>query len=117
MRNPTRDDVARHANVSGATVSRVLSGRNDWSISDDTRRRVMDSVQRLGYRANHSARALASGQTNMVALWINHLNTPFHSQIAHMIGFEQKPDRYRVLITELEGLEAEHSEEAHSEFV
>jgi LacI family transcriptional regulator len=117
MKNPTRDDVARHARVSGATVSRVLSGRDDWSISSETRRRVLESAQRLGYRANYSARALASGQTNMVALWINHLNTPFHSQIAHMIGFEQKPSRYRVLITELEGLEAQHSEEAHSEFV
>jgi DNA-binding LacI/PurR family transcriptional regulator len=116
MKNPTRDDVARHAKVSGATVSRVLSGRLD-SISDDTRQRVLEAAQHLSYRANHSARALATGQTNLVALWINHLNTPFHSQIAHIIGFERKPSQYRVLITELEALDAPHAEEAHSEFV
>lgn len=116
MKNPTRDDVARYARVSGATVSRVLSGRVD-SISNDTRQRVLEAAQHLSYRANHNARALATGQTNLVALWINHLNTPFHSQIAHIIGFERKPSQYRVLITELEALDAPHAEEAHSEFV
>src|SRR3569833_2021420 len=117
MKHPTRDDVAKLASVSGATVSRVLSGRDDLSISDETRRRVLESVQLLGYRTNYSARALASGQTNMVALWSNHLDTPFHSQVAHIIGFKQKPSRYRLLITELEGLHAQHFEEAHSQFV
>jgi LacI family transcriptional regulator len=116
MKKPTRDDVARYARVSGATVSRVLSGRLDL-ISEDTRQRVLEAAQHLNYRANHSARALATGQTNLVALWINHLNTPFHSQIAHIIGFEQKPSQYRVLITELERLDAPHAAEAHSEFV
>lgn len=117
VKNPTRDDVARLARVSGATVSRVLSGREDGAVSSETRRRVLDSVQRLGYRANYSARALASGQTDLVALWINHLDTPFHARIAHVFGFEQKPDRFRVLITEIEGLEAQHSEEARAAFV
>lgn len=113
-RNPTRDDVARFARVSGATVSRVLSGRQDSAIAPETRRRVLEAAQRLGYRANHSARALASGQTNLVALWINHLNTPFHSRIAHIIGFEDKPAPYRVLITELEALSA-HGRNVNSE--
>ncbi len=116
MRNPTRDDVARHARVSGATVSRVLSGRDDWAITHETRRRVVEAAQRLGYRANHSARALASGQTNLVALWVNHLNTPFHSHIAHIVGFEDKPDRYRVLITELEAMAVSNVEETHFEY-
>jgi DNA-binding LacI/PurR family transcriptional regulator len=59
-------DVARHAGVSPSTVSYVLSGKR--SISEKTRRRVMDSIQVLGYRPHAGARALASNRSNVIAL-------------------------------------------------
>ncbi|MCO5991164.1 LacI family transcriptional regulator [Actinoallomurus spadix] len=59
-------DVARHAGVSPSTVSYVLSGKR--SISDQTRRRVMDSIRALGYRPHAGARALASNRSNVIAL-------------------------------------------------
>ncbi|GGS82242.1 LacI family transcriptional regulator [Planobispora rosea] len=59
-------EVARHAGVAVSTVSYVLSGKR--AISADTRRRVLDSVQMLGYHPNAGARALASRRANVIAL-------------------------------------------------
>ena len=52
----TMADVAREANVSTSTVSRVL---NDyWSIGSDTQRRVEAAMRRLDYRPNEAARTM-----------------------------------------------------------
>jgi DNA-binding LacI/PurR family transcriptional regulator len=59
-------DVARHAGVSPSTVSYVLSGKR--SISETTRRRVLDSIDALGYRPHAGARSLASRRSNVLAL-------------------------------------------------
>ena len=59
-------DVARHADVSPSTVSYVLSGKR--SISEQTRRRVLDSIAALGYHPHAGARALASSRSNVIAL-------------------------------------------------
>jgi DNA-binding LacI/PurR family transcriptional regulator len=54
--------------VAASTVSYVLSGKR--SISSETRNRVQEAVQTLGYRPNASARALASNRSNVLALVI-----------------------------------------------
>jgi DNA-binding LacI/PurR family transcriptional regulator len=59
-------DVARHADVSPSTVSYVLSGKR--SISEQTRRRVLDSIAALGYHPHAGAGALASSRSNVIAL-------------------------------------------------
>ena len=59
-------EVARHADVSPSTVSYVLSGKR--SISEQTRRRVLDSMATLGYRPQAGAQALASLRPNVIAL-------------------------------------------------
>jgi LacI family transcriptional regulator len=59
-------DVARRADVSDATVSRVFSGRNQ--VREKTRRKVLEAAQELGYVINQRARSLASGHSNVVGL-------------------------------------------------
>ncbi|WP_456153931.1 LacI family DNA-binding transcriptional regulator [Phaeacidiphilus oryzae] len=59
-------DVAADAGVSPSTVSYVLSGKR--SISAETRRRVEQSIRRLGYHPHAGARALASSRSNILAL-------------------------------------------------
>ena len=53
---PTIQDVARHAKVSAATVSRVLS--NPERVSQSTRERVTQAVADTGYTINQAARSL-----------------------------------------------------------
>ncbi|MFC0675015.1 LacI family DNA-binding transcriptional regulator [Brachybacterium hainanense] len=67
-RSPTVYDVARHAEVSIATVSRVL--RHPDKVSETTRRRVLASVEELGYVPNASARGLAGRRTGVLGLLI-----------------------------------------------
>ncbi len=59
-------DVARHAGVSPSTVSYVLSGKRP--ISEETRRRVEESIRLLGYHPHAGARALAGRRSNVLAL-------------------------------------------------
>jgi DNA-binding LacI/PurR family transcriptional regulator len=68
---PTRDDVASLAKISGATVSRVLSGRLDLAISPNTRAKVLEAAKELGYVPNSAARALTSGKTGIVGFWVS----------------------------------------------
>jgi DNA-binding LacI/PurR family transcriptional regulator len=61
-------DVARHARVSLATVSRVLNG--NASVSAEMRERVHSAVRKLAFRPNAMAQGLRKGQTNTVALLV-----------------------------------------------
>ncbi|MCH2069642.1 MAG: LacI family DNA-binding transcriptional regulator [Shimia sp.] len=62
---PTLADVAQHANVSTATVSRCLNSPE--RVGEKTRKRVMKAVRELGYAPNFGAQALAARQTNTIA--------------------------------------------------
>lgn len=63
--NNSITEVAALANVSTATVSRVLSGRR--KKDDDIARRVRDAAQKLHYSANPAASSLRSDITNIIA--------------------------------------------------
>ncbi|RYG36186.1 LacI family transcriptional regulator [bacterium] len=69
-RRPTRKDVAALAKVSGTTVSRVLGGRADESISPTARDRVLHAARELGYAPNPAAKALRSGRTGLISFWM-----------------------------------------------
>lgn len=63
---PTMHDVAAAAGVSQATVSLVLNSASGSRFSEDTRRRVRDAVDRLGYRTNAHAKVLREGVAGMI---------------------------------------------------
>jgi DNA-binding LacI/PurR family transcriptional regulator len=63
MPTPTIYEVAKAAGVSIATVSYVLNGSR--RVAEDTRQRVLDAAQQLGYRANIMARNLRAGETRL----------------------------------------------------
>jgi LacI family transcriptional regulator len=73
QRGVTMNDVAKHAGVSRTAVSFVLNNREDASISEETRVRIADAVQALGYRPNAGARALASQRSD----WYGIVTAPF----------------------------------------
>ena len=65
-RAPVMQDVARLAGVSHQTVSRVINGAT--SIRPETRDRVLEAIERLGYRPNTAARALVSGRSATIGI-------------------------------------------------
>ncbi len=79
----TLDDLAALTGVSRATVSRVING---GSVSEATRERVMEVLERTGYRPNLAARTLASGRSGVVGV-VMHVDShelfqdPYFSQL------------------------------------
>lgn len=63
-RVPTMNDVARTAGVSSATVSRVINGTG--KVDKDTRQRVAEAIERLGYTPNFGGRFLAAGRSGTI---------------------------------------------------
>lgn len=68
-------DVARRAEVSAATVSRVLNGRR--TVDPVLAERVLDAVAELGYRRNAVARNLRKRQTNLWTVIVSDVENPF----------------------------------------
>lgn len=68
MRTPTIRDVAREAGVGVGTVSRVLN--NSPQVSPETRQRVLETIQHLGFRPNQIARQLSRGATAVRSLGV-----------------------------------------------
>ena len=64
----TSEEIARLANVSRSTVSRVIN--NYPNVPEKTRQKVLEVIQEHGYVPNSSARALAGKTNNIIALFI-----------------------------------------------
>ena len=64
----TIDDVARHVGVAKGTVSRVLNNYTD--ISEETRKRILNAVQELGYQPSATARNLKRGRQDTLGIVI-----------------------------------------------
>jgi DNA-binding LacI/PurR family transcriptional regulator len=98
-------DVARHAGVSPSTVSYVLSGKR--TISEETRRRVQESIDALGYTPHAGARALASNRSNVLALMLPlrpGIHVPVVMQFAASVATSAREYEHDVLLlTQEEG--------------
>lgn len=71
---PTMVDVGREAGVSASTVSLILSGKLD-RISDATRDRVLESVEKLQYRPNRTAQGLRTGTSDTIGFLTDEIAT------------------------------------------
>lgn len=76
----TIKDVAKRADVSVATVSRVIRGIG--YISEDAKRKVMEASEELGYVANASAQKLKNKNLETVGFIISDINNPYYFGIA-----------------------------------
>ena len=73
-------DVAREAGVSMATVSRVVNGNKN--VKENTRKKVLEVIDRLDYRPNAVARGLASKKTTTVGVVIPNITNGYFSMLA-----------------------------------
>ena len=72
-------DVAREAGVSIATVSRVL---NDIDVvNEDTKKKVLDAIKKLGYRPNIVARSLKTQRTKTIGILLPDISNQFYPEI------------------------------------
>jgi LacI family transcriptional regulator len=92
----TMADVAREADVSLMTVSRVVNDKGE--ISPSTRQRVLEVIERLGYRPSAIARGLATNRTGTLGLVVPDIANPFFSDIARGVEEEAYAAGYNVFL-------------------
>jgi DNA-binding LacI/PurR family transcriptional regulator len=82
----TMRDVARAADVSQSTVSRILSATSTKvPISEETRQKVMAVIDELGYRPNQFARSLRGRKVHMIGMLIADISNPFYHPMVRAV--------------------------------
>jgi LacI family transcriptional regulator len=76
-------DVARHAGVSTAVVSRLVNNDQALSIRAETRSRVLAAIKDLGYQPNATARSLRRSRMDAFGLIIPNFANPVYAEIIH----------------------------------
>lgn len=89
-------DVAREANVSMATVSRVVNGNQN--VKPATRKKVLEVIERLEYRPNAVARGLASKKTTTVGVIIPDISNNIYAEAARGIEDIATMYRYNIIL-------------------
>jgi LacI family transcriptional regulator len=95
--NITIYDVAREANVSMATVSRVVNGNPN--VKPATRKKVTEVIERLGYRPNAVARGLASKKTTTVGVIIPDISSTSFADMARGIEDIATMYKYNIILS------------------
>ena len=89
-------DVAKKANVSIATVSRVLSKPD--TVAEETMKKVLSVVEELNYQPNAAARQLRMAETNTILVVVPDIANTFFSKVLRGIECEARENGYEVLL-------------------
>ena len=90
-------DVARDAGVSEATASLVLNRRP--GVKKDTRKRVLEAAQRLGYTPHPIARNLATRRSNTIGLVVTDISNPFFGALTRSMDHYVKEKSYSLILS------------------
>ena len=93
---PTMADVARLAGVTAMTVSRAL--REGGAVSEETRKRIVEAAENLGYVLDGAAAGLKAGRTGFVGVIIPTLNNANFAETVQGITDRLAPSRRQVLL-------------------
>lgn len=100
---PTQNDIARLAGVSQATVSQVLNNPMIKSIPPETRQRILDAVERLGYVPDRAARSLRTKKTYTLAAIIPDITNPYYPAFVRGIQDVVESNDYDLVIYNTDG--------------
>jgi LacI family transcriptional regulator len=96
----TMADVAREAGVSLMTVSRVVNNKGE--LSESTRLRVQEVIDRLGYRPSDIARGLVTDRTCTIGLVVPDNSNPYFSDVARGVEHVAYAEGYNVFLCNTE---------------
>ncbi|MFD3258250.1 LacI family DNA-binding transcriptional regulator [Paenibacillus lentus] len=94
-------DVAKHAGVSVATVSRVLN--NSGYVGQDTRIKVEKAIKELNYKPNEVARSLFKKQSSTIGLIVPDIMNPFFPELARAVEDTAIQLGYNVILCNSDG--------------
>ncbi len=103
-------DIANETGVSPTTVSRALN--NHPAVKEKTKKKIIDAVEKLGYRSNIFASNLRSKRTNNIGVIVPRLNSSFQSSV--LAGMEKVASEAGFNLIISQSLESEEKEEANA---
>jgi LacI family transcriptional regulator len=92
----TIQDVAKAADVSVSTVSRVLNGKVD--VATDTQDRILAVIGRLGYTSNLAARSMRSRKKNLIGLVVPDIGFPYSIEIMKGVNRAIAESKFDLLV-------------------
>ncbi len=98
---PTIFDVAAEAGVSKSTVSNVVRGVAE--VSDATRERVLEAIERLNYKPNTIARQFVQQRTTMLGVLVGDLSNPYYAHMAQVVERVAFGFGYTTMFVNIEG--------------
>lgn len=92
----TIKDIAKKANVSATTVSRVINNKPD--VSESTKKKIQKLIKENNYKPNDIARGLVLKKTKTIGLIVPDISNPFFPEIIKGVEHETKDAGYSVII-------------------
>ncbi|PQV64763.1 transcriptional regulator, LacI family [Abditibacterium utsteinense] len=89
-------DIAEAAGVHVMTVSNALSGAR--VVAPATREKVQRIARELNYIPNSAARALATGQTGLIAILSGTMNEPYYANMVHLLEQQMNAEGYKPVL-------------------
>ena len=102
----TLANVADLAGVARSTVSKALAGSKDVRVREETRLRIFDAANQLGYRPNGMARALRTSRSQTLGLVLPRLDNPVFSDMTNGVEAAARARGYSILISRISGANA-----------
>ena len=98
----TKKDIAKEANVSIATVSRVINNK-DQSIRADTKERIQSIIKKHNYQPNRIARSMITKETATLGLIIPDIQNPFFPELVRGVEDFANENQYSVILCNTDG--------------
>ena len=94
--NITIKDVAKELGVSYSSISRALNGKE--GVSKETREKILQTAEKMGYQPNDLARGLVNKISKTVGIIIPDINNPFFGEILAGITDASKENEYNIFL-------------------
>ena len=98
---PSIKDVAKEADVSVATVSRVINHKGN--VTEKTSEAVLEAVKKLGFKPNLFGKGLRSGETKIIMVMLSSLANTFCSSIIRSIDKIAGSKGYYIMVCTTDG--------------
>lgn len=89
-------EIAKLANVSTATVSRIIN--NTGRVNSEKKKKVLELIEEYNYKPNMIAKALQSSKSNTVGFIVPHINSPFYAQVYYETELIAREEGYTLIL-------------------
>lgn len=98
MKRATSKDVAKLAGVSQTTVSFVMNNTPGVTLTDETRKKVLDAARELQYVPNSFAKGLKTNKSKLLCVFMPSMNNPFYPMVMQYIEKYTASLNYNVML-------------------